>query len=89
MHTFRREAHPSQQPMKIGTETEVDKKDSNANPLAGFISGSCCFLPLAPFSARGLLIKEEKQLLYWDSLDKKYVSSLLSSERLHLMKVKE
>lgn len=64
--------------MKTGTETEADKKDSKANALAEFISCSCCFLPLAPFSARGILIKEEKQLLCWDSFRKKYVSSLLS-----------
>lgn len=75
--------------MKIGTETEADKKDSKANPLAGLISGLCSFLPLAPFYARGILIKEEKQLLCWDSLGKKYVSSLLSSESLHLRKVEE
>lgn len=75
--------------MNIGTETEADKNDSKANPLAGLISGLCCFLPLAPISARGILIKEEKQLLCWDSLGKKYVSSLLSSESLHLRKVEE
>lgn len=53
--------------MKIGTETEADKKDSEADPFTGFISGSYCFLPLSPFSARGVLIKEGKQLLCWDS----------------------
>lgn len=73
--------------MIIGIETETDKKDSKADP--GFISGLCCFLPLASFAARGILIKEEKQLLCWDSLGKKCVSSLLSSESLHLRKVNE
>lgn len=66
--------------MKVGTETEADKEDSEADPFAGFISGSCCFLPLAPFSARGVLIKDGRQLLCWDSLGEKYVSFLLFSE---------
>lgn len=48
--------------MKIGTRTEADKEDSEADPFAVFISGSYCFLPLAPFSARVIVIKEGRQL---------------------------
>lgn len=69
--------------MKIGTEAEADKKDSEADPFTGFISGSYCFLPLGPFSARGVLIKEGRQLLCWDSKARN-MGLLLSSRRLHL-----
>lgn len=48
--------------MKIGTRTEADKEDSEADPLAGFISGSYCFLPLAPFSARVIVLEDWRQL---------------------------
>lgn len=51
-----------QRQMKIGTRTEADKEDSEADPLAGFISGSYCFLPLAPFSARVIVLEDWRQL---------------------------
>lgn len=74
--------------MKTGTETGADKKDGEADPLAGFISGSYCFLPLAPFSARGVLIKEEGNCSVGTLMEEMHLFPSLFSE-IHLRKVKE
>lgn len=48
--------------MKVRTETEADKQDSDTDVLAGFISVSYCFLPPASFSATVIVITEGRQL---------------------------